>query len=121
MTNLPKPLQQVHAQREAQMRSDPNAPRVGKIASITDDELIATLVAGGQAKWAAEEIRGNPMLRFCALRYWCDVQDAGEGDKEAKMRVDYMREQWLRMRKEELLSDDPKRMHTELVDPRVLL
>lgn len=72
-----------------------------------DELLIATLVAHGQPRWAAEEVRRHPGARFAALKFWCDVQDAAEGHKEAQERVDYCREVWSSMRKIELISDTP--------------
>lgn len=91
------------------------------IASIPDRELIATLVEHGQPRWAAAELTRNPQLRLAALRFWVDVGDARQGDPVAKERVDYMRECWMRMRAEEILSDDPRRGHTEVFDPKELL
>lgn len=91
------------------------------IASIPDRELIATLVAHGQPRWAAQELTRNPQLRLAAVRFWVDIGDAGRGDPAAKDRVDYMRACWVRMRAEEILSDDPRRGHTEVFDPKELL
>lgn len=78
-----------------------------EIPQCPDDRLIATLVEYGQPRWAAEEVRNHPLCRFNAFRFWCDVQDAAEGDKEAKERVDYCRAMWQEMRKDELISDIP--------------
>lgn len=91
------------------------------IAEIPDEELIANLVEHGQPRWSAQELKVNPQLRLAALRFWVDVGDARAGDAAAKDRVDYMRECWSRMRAEELISDDPTRQHSELIDPRELL
>jgi hypothetical protein len=92
------------------------------IAAVPDEELIAELVAHGQPRHAAEELRSNPQLRLAALRFWVDVGDAANGDPAARDRVDYMRECWSKMRAEELIADDPHRTHGgELVDPKELL
>ena len=91
------------------------------IATVPDTELVACLVEHGQPRWAAEELKVNPQLRLAALRFWCDVGDAREGDPAAKERVDYMRECWSKMRAEELIADDPARQHTDLIDPKELL
>lgn len=91
------------------------------LAAVTDEELIAELVAHGQPRHAAEELRTNPQLRLAALRFWVDVGDAGKGNPAARERVDYMRECWSKMRAEELIGDDPARTHGELVDPKELL
>jgi hypothetical protein len=91
------------------------------LTEVPDEELIAELVAHGQPRHAAEELRRNPQLRLAALRFWVDVGDARAGDRQARERVDYLRECWSRMRAEELISDDPARQHGELIDPRELL
>ena len=72
-----------------------------------DRLLIATLVAHGQPQWSAEQIRHYPPARYYALSFWLDVQDAAEGDPEARARVDYCREQWQEMRKAQVISDRP--------------
>lgn len=74
-----------------------------------DRLLISTLVAGGQPQWSAEQIRYHPPARWAALKFWLDVQDAAEGDAEAKARVDYCREMWQEMRRAEVISDVPNR------------
>lgn len=76
---------------------------------LPDDLLVATLAAHGQPLWSADQLRTHPGLRFAALRFWCDVQDAAEGDCEAQERVDRCREAWQIMRREELISDVPGR------------
>ena len=73
-----------------------------------DRLLIATLVAHGQPQWSAEQLRFHPPARFWALKFWLDVQDAAEGDGQAKERVDYCRSCWQEMRKIELISDRPE-------------
>lgn len=91
------------------------------IAAIPDDELIATLVEHGQPLHAAQELRRNPQLRLAALRFWTDVGDARKGDPAAKERVEYHRESWHAMRRAELIADDPRRQHHDLIDPADLL
>lgn len=73
-----------------------------------DRLLIATLVAHGQPQWSAEQIRFHPPARFAAVKFWLDVQDAAEGDKEAQERVDYCVWSWREMRKQQLISDLPR-------------
>lgn len=72
-----------------------------------DDLLVATLVAHGQPRFAAEEVRGNPAIRLRACMFWSDVQNAARGDREAKERVDVIRQAWQQMRQIELISDRP--------------
>lgn len=91
------------------------------LLEVPDEELIQNLVALGQPRWSAEELKHNPQLRLSALRCWVDVGDAGRGDPEAKERVDYLRECFSKMRAEEIISDDPRRGHTEVFDPKELL
>lgn len=88
---------------------------------VPDEELINTLVALGQPRHDALELRHNPQLRLAAMRLWVDVGDAGRGDPAAKDRVDYVRATFAAMRHEELISDEPGRNHGELVDPHDLL
>jgi hypothetical protein len=83
------------------------------IASVPDNELINTLVAHGQPRYGAEELRTNPQLRLLATRFWVDVGDAGRGDKAAKERVDYCRASWEAMRRADLGS--------HIIDPKDLL
>jgi hypothetical protein len=78
-----------------------------EMAAVPDALLISTLVAHGQPLFAAQEATRHPTARFHAFRFWCDVQDAAEGDKAAKERVDYCRGQWEEMRKVELIAERP--------------
>lgn len=82
-------------------------PQVGPLKHVSDDLLIATQVAVGMPRWAADQVRYHPGARFLALRLWCDVQDADEGDLEAKARVDYYRETFAQLRRLDLISDRP--------------
>lgn len=78
-----------------------------ELDAVPDDILIATLVEYGQPRWAADEVRNYGAARFFALRFYCDVLDAAEGDKQAKERVDYCRWCWEEMRRNEQISDIP--------------
>lgn len=99
-----------------------NEPGLPPMRAVPDDELVANLVAHGQPRWAANELRNNPQLRLAATRFLFDVEDASRGDREARQRVDFLREQWVRARQAELVADDPTRMLTDhIVDPRKLL
>lgn len=91
------------------------------ITAVPDEELINTLVAHGQPRHHAQEIKTNPQLRLAALRFWVDVGDAQHGDPAAKERVEYIRDCWERMRAEELISDIPGRGHGHILDPKELL
>lgn len=92
--------------------SDPGrnlgAPQIPhELRAVPDEILIATLVEYGQPRWAADEVRTHGTARFFALRFYCDVLDAAEGDKQAKERVDYCRWCWQEMRRNEQISDIP--------------
>lgn len=115
---MPEPLEVVV--RRTRRQQEAGGIRT-PIASVPDAELIACLVEHGQPRWSAEELKRNPQLRLAALRFWVDVGDAQKGDPAARERVDYMRACWARMRAEELISDDPRRSHGELIDPAELL
>jgi hypothetical protein len=93
------------------------------LAAVPDAELIATLVAHGQPRWSAELLMRDPALRLAAVRFWVDVGDAGRGDKQAKERVDMIRESFARLRELEQVSDDPLAGHarSHMVDPADLL
>lgn len=92
-----------------------------EIADLPDALLMATLEQFGQPAWSTREVKTNPLARLFAVRFWCDVQDANEGDATARQRVDYCRASWEALRREELIADDPRRQFTELVDPKELL
>lgn len=74
-----------------------------------DRLLVATLVALGQPQWSAEQIRYHPPARYNAVCAWMLVQDAAEGDPEAKEKVDYIRWSFAEMRRQEIISDIPNR------------
>lgn len=73
-----------------------------------DNRLIATAVELGMPRHAAEQARTHPPARFALLTVWCDVQDAQEGDKLARERVDYYRWCFQEGRKLEVISDQPE-------------
>jgi len=75
----------------------------------SDRLLVATLVALGQPQWSAEQLRHHPPARYTAVCAWLLVQDAAEGDKLAKEKLDYIRWSYEEMRKQELISDIPGR------------
>lgn len=91
-------------------RARGTVPAIGPLRAVPDPELIETLVSHGMPLVCAQAIRHNNQQRFCALRFWCDVRDAGEGKVEAKARVDYQRELWDKFRRQELIADDPRRV-----------
>lgn len=72
-----------------------------------DDLLIATVVAHGQPRWSAEQMRHHPGLRKNFVLFWLDVQMAAKGDTQAQQRVDAVRWQWQQMRRAEQISDVP--------------
>jgi|SRR5215472_12046730 len=99
-----------------------NSPGIPRNNAYTDDYLISTLVSHGNPRWSAEQLRNNPNLRLVATQFAIDVEDASRGDRSAKQRVDYITSQWNAARREELLADDPSRMHTDhIIDPSTLL
>ena len=85
-------------------------PWIGaELKALPDNLLIATQVALGMPRQAAEQVRFHGGARFLAVRLWCDVQDAAEGDRAARERLDYYRQMFLDMRRAELIADDPRR------------
>lgn len=72
-----------------------------------DNRLIATAVALGCPRWAAEQARTHPPARYSLLLVWLDVQEAAEGDGAAKERVDYYRWCFQEARSQEVISDQP--------------
>lgn len=86
----------------------PAADGVARMNDLTDDELIATLVAHGQPHHSAVALRTNPQLRLCAARFWADVQNAPH-DPQSRERVEYCREAWNEMRKADIISNNPDR------------
>lgn len=92
------------------------------MAGLPDDELIDCLVRNGQPRWSAEQLRSNPPLRLAATAFFFDDEAATKGDLAAKQKVDFLREMWVKLRKEELVADDPNRMFTDhILDPKKLL
>jgi hypothetical protein len=80
-----------------------------------DQLLVSVMVAYGQPHWSAEQIRYHPPARYAAIRFFLDVLDSAEGDKQARERVDYCRWAWQEMRKNEMISDVPNRGGQHLV------
>lgn len=72
-----------------------------------DNRLIATAVALGCPRWAAEQCRTHPPARYSLLTVWCDVQDAAGGDAGAQERIDYYRSCFEEARRQEVISDRP--------------
>jgi len=101
------------------VRNQPGIPT--EVEWYPDAVLIDTLVKHGQPRWAANEVRTNPMVRLAAIKFQLDVDDSNEGDKEARQRIEFMQAQWAALRREELLSDQPDRMFTDVLDPRTLI
>lgn len=86
---------------------DPNGQVHRALDMPTDDLLIATAVEYGMPRWAAEQCRENVYRRYDLLAFWNVVQDAAEGDIEARERLDASRGKWDEMRQVELVSDRP--------------
>lgn len=74
----------------------------------TDDLIIATVVQYGCPRWFAEEVRRHPAVRFALAKAWATVQEAAEGDPEAKERLDYYRWAWAEARQVGLIHDRPE-------------
>lgn len=72
-----------------------------------DNLLIATVVDLGMPRWSAEQMRSNPALRLHYYMVWRDVQEAAKGVKESQDRIDAIRQSYVEMRKQELVSDTP--------------
>lgn len=79
------------------------------LPAVPDAELVRCLTDAGQPVHAAREVYTNPGLRFAALRFWADVQDADKGDSAAKQRVDYCRSEWAQMRRDGTITDHQPR------------
>lgn len=116
---MPHPFQVKSQQVREQQQRLGGIP--SEIKDLPDMLLIKTLVAHGQPEWSARELTSNPQLRFAAVQFFFDVEDASKGDKVAKQRVDFLREQWSKLRKEEIIADDPNRMYGDMIDPKELL
>ena len=94
---------------------------IGESKIVPDRELVATLVEYGQPMWSATGLAGNPSLRAAAMRFWLDVQDANEGNTDARMRIDYVRASWGAMRKAGMVHDLPGMVSGDILDPKDLL
>lgn len=73
----------------------------------SDELLIATVVALGQPRWAADQMRYNPALRLAFYGVWTAVQEAAKGDTEAQEFVDVIRAHYAEARDLELVADRP--------------
>ena len=95
---------------DARRERNVGVPWIGReLKDVPDNLLIATQVSLGMPRIAAEQVRYHGGARFLALRLWCDVQDAAEGDKAARERVEYHRQSFADMRRAELIADNPRR------------
>lgn len=95
------------------------APGIGPLRAVPDPELIATLVSHGMPLVEARALEHVQQARFIALRFWCDVQDSVQGDVAARERVDRLRGEWAKLRLENLISDDRKRVHQHVIETSV--
>lgn len=111
----PLEVVQLRNQRHSEARG------IGPIKSIPDTELVAVMVRQGMPRFRAVEIHWNPEKRLAALMVWNLEQDAADGDRSARERLELTREMLARQRQEELISDDPTRGYDEIFDPRQLL
>lgn len=109
----------VERQRRA-IAAQPDAIH-SELRAVPDRELVNALVSVGQPRWSAVRDVRHPQGRFHALRLWCDLQDAAEGDRQAQERVDYLRQMFSIERAVENISDDPRRGYGHIHDPRELL
>ena len=64
---------------------------IAKSTRAWDNRLIATAVALGCPREDAEQARYHPPARMALLQLWCRVQDAAEGDPQAREAVDRVR------------------------------
>lgn len=95
---------------DARRERNVGVPWIGhELKDVPDDLLIATQVSLGMPRIAAEQVRVHGGARFLALRLWCDVQDAAEGDRAARERLDYHRQMFADLRRAELIAEDPRR------------
>jgi hypothetical protein len=84
--------------------------KVLTLPNIPDSILINKLVEMGQPRPHATIAMDSPQLKAAATIFYFDCLDAEKGDKEAKHRVEYVRDQWDRMRRAaRALGEDPDR------------
>lgn len=119
--NFPHPFVQA-ARRNRAAIAQQNQGIPFELAAVPDAELIANLVRYGQPRHAAQDVVNDVsgQCRLMALRFLFDCEDAAT-NPEARQRVDALRYMWSQLRKEELIADDPRRVHGEIIDPRILL
>lgn len=84
----------------------PAVATIGPMRDVPDGELVKTLIGLGMPAGPARTQISNPSMRLVALRVWCDVHDAGRGDKQAKQRIDYIREGFSVLRREDLIREE---------------
>jgi hypothetical protein len=85
-------------------------PTVVNFPKLPDSVLVDNLVDRGEVpRRIAREWMGSPQMIVSAQYFYFDVLDADKGDKEAKERVDYFREQMSLMKSaEKALGNDPE-------------
>lgn len=93
----------------------PAIPR--EVPAAPDDLLISVLMQLGCPRWAAEQTRTHPGMRFAAMTVymlWLDaqegrmVQNARTGEMtSARDLIDGIREQYAQARRDEAISDRP--------------
>lgn len=83
---------------------------VRKVEDMPSTErMIATVVEWGMPLWAADQARYSPYRLYDLWTAYAVVTLAGEGDVDAKQRLDLMRGKWEEMRRVELISDQPEK------------
>jgi hypothetical protein len=84
--------------------------RTVRFPKLPDSILVECLVEkGGLPRRIALEWMQSPQMVVSAQMFWLDVGDAEKGDREARERVDYCREQWEFMKgAEKALGNDPE-------------
>lgn len=72
--------------------------------------LVDALAEHGLPRRHAQEWMNSPQMVVSAQMFYFDTIEAANGDREARERVDYCRDQWQTLRKgEELLGNDPEK------------
>lgn len=117
---LKTPEQTLRERSHRAAASQPDAI-TSELRAVPDRELVDALVSVGQPRWSASRDIRHPQGRFHALRLWCDLQDAAQGDKPARERVDFIRHMFSIERACENITDSPARGHGDIRDPRPLL
>ena len=83
--------------------------RVLKFPNLPDSVLIEKLCEYGQVRRHARAAMDSPQLKLFATIFYFDTIEAENGDREAKARVDYCREQWQKLRQgERALGNNPE-------------